>query len=410
MANSDKNILITPNVSAATGVYPNIKFNGANNTPVTLSVLDDGTVSFSGTAGQLFSVSDGLSGTIFSVNDISGIPSIEVVDTGLIKLNQYGGSTVINGSAAIQNSSSINAKLSIYTGATTTTGLIIKGITGQTANVVEFWQSPSSVAFQIQQGTYPVYINNLSVGNNVYTNYQIVGGAISGGLGNVLHQFNSWNTSWAVMGVRGVASQTGNLQEWQNSAGTILAKVDSSGNITSGVINTTTVNASSQVVVTYEGRFGGAAANGVVTAGCWTTTIPQFVARGVSGQTANMQEWQDSAGTVLAKVDKDGLITSSTTGDSGWIQITSFTNSFTATNNVYYRKLNGVVWIRGSVMNGTANTTAFTLPSGYRPSVGWVIATQQYGTSNDTYVTIGADGTVAPNQTATWFNISFPVG
>ena len=121
-------------------------------------------------------------------------------------------------------------------------------------------------------------------------------------------------------------------------------------------------------------------------------------------------QYTHSGNNVLAKVDKDGLITSSTTGDSGWIQITSFTNSFTATNNVYYRKLNGVVWIRGSVMNGTANTTAFTLPSGYRPSVGWVIATQQYGTSNDTYVTIGADGTVAPNQTATWFNISFPVG
>ena len=112
----------------------------------------------------------------------------------------------------------------------------------------------------------------------------------------------------------------------------------------------------------------------------------------------------------MAKVDKDGLITSSTTGDSGWIQITSFTNSFTATNNVYYRKLNNVVWIRGSVSGGTANTSAFTLPAGYRPSTGWVAATQEYGTSNITYVTIQADGTCTPIGSATWFNISFPIG
>ena len=78
MANSDKNILITPNVSAATGTYPNIKFTGANNTPITMRVLDDGTLSFEATAGQLFSISDGLTGSIFSVNDISGVPSIEV--------------------------------------------------------------------------------------------------------------------------------------------------------------------------------------------------------------------------------------------------------------------------------------------------------------------------------------------
>ena len=44
MANSDKNILITPSVGLSTN--PTIKFNGANNTPTTLRVLDDGTVSF----------------------------------------------------------------------------------------------------------------------------------------------------------------------------------------------------------------------------------------------------------------------------------------------------------------------------------------------------------------------------
>jgi len=111
MANSDKNILITPNTGSAT-LNPTIRFTGANNTPVTLRTLDNGTVSFEGTAGQLFSISDGLSGTIFSVNDISGIPSIEVLDTGLVKINQYNGSTTIGN--LVQNINT-TAKTAAYT-------------------------------------------------------------------------------------------------------------------------------------------------------------------------------------------------------------------------------------------------------------------------------------------------------
>jgi hypothetical protein len=111
MANSDKNILITPNTGSTT-LNPTIRFTGANNTPVTLRTLDNGTVSFEGTAGQLFSISDGLSGTIFSVNDISGIPSIEVLDTGLVKINQYNGSTTIGN--LVQNINT-TAKTAAYT-------------------------------------------------------------------------------------------------------------------------------------------------------------------------------------------------------------------------------------------------------------------------------------------------------
>lgn len=89
MADSDKDILITPN-KGQTG-EPVIQFTGADNTPLTLRVLDDGTVSFEGSAGQLFSVADGLTGTIYSVNDVSGIPAIEVIDDGTVILAGYGG-------------------------------------------------------------------------------------------------------------------------------------------------------------------------------------------------------------------------------------------------------------------------------------------------------------------------------
>jgi len=120
-------------------------FTGSNASPITLKVLDTGALSFSATAGQLFTIQDGLTGSLFAVADISGIPLIEVMDTSIVKLNQYGGSSVIAGSVALQNSGGVNSKLSIYTNTATTTGLIVKAATSQTATLTE-WQNSSGAA------------------------------------------------------------------------------------------------------------------------------------------------------------------------------------------------------------------------------------------------------------------------
>ena len=99
MALLDKDIIITPNKGQT--AEPKIVFSGADATlgPQTISLnvypTSNGTVSFEGTAGQLFSITNSLTGTIFSVNDVSGIPSIEVLDTGLIKLAQYSGNVLL---------------------------------------------------------------------------------------------------------------------------------------------------------------------------------------------------------------------------------------------------------------------------------------------------------------------------
>lgn len=88
MANSDKNILITTNKNQAGD--PSIVFTGGDNTPVTLTTLSDGTLTFSGVPGQLLAITNDMSGTIFSVNDVTGVPSIEIDDTGLTKISPYG--------------------------------------------------------------------------------------------------------------------------------------------------------------------------------------------------------------------------------------------------------------------------------------------------------------------------------
>lgn len=93
MADADKNILITPSVGSTS--EPTIVFTGGDNNPVTLRVLDDGTLSFEGSSGQLFSVTDSLTGTIFSVNDISGIPSLEIEDNGTVSIAEFAGNVGI---------------------------------------------------------------------------------------------------------------------------------------------------------------------------------------------------------------------------------------------------------------------------------------------------------------------------
>jgi len=95
-----KNGLTTSNIEFKDDIN-----NGTNT--ITMSMLSTDVLSFSGDSGQLFSISDSLTGTIFSVNDISGIPSLEVDDDGTIRLAEFAGNIIVgsntdNGSDKLQ--------------------------------------------------------------------------------------------------------------------------------------------------------------------------------------------------------------------------------------------------------------------------------------------------------------------
>jgi hypothetical protein len=65
--------------------------------------LNSGTLSWEGSSGQLFSITNNLtSGSIFSVNDVSGIPSIDVNANGTVSMVSYGGSLGIGTTLATQ--------------------------------------------------------------------------------------------------------------------------------------------------------------------------------------------------------------------------------------------------------------------------------------------------------------------
>jgi hypothetical protein len=139
MANSDKNILITPHVGGVT--QPNIVFTGQGNDPITLRVLDGvtgtgitagGALSFEGSAGQLFSIVNRLgTGSIFSVNDISGIPSIDVDASGRIIFAGFTGNVGVGATLPSE-------KLEVFGNLRVTgnyIGTVVRSINGLTAVV-----------------------------------------------------------------------------------------------------------------------------------------------------------------------------------------------------------------------------------------------------------------------------------
>ena len=158
--------------------------------------------------------------------------------------------------------------------------------------------------------------------------------------------------------LKGFASQTANLQEWQNSSGTVLAKIDASGNATLANVTLGLLTSGSDYRGSYGIGGGGLTTyHGAFAMQSWSTTIVTGVLRAAASQTANLQEWQDSAGTVLAKIMSNGSLFVNSTGTSNdpiTIQRASATRfKVDPYGNVFAGALTA-----GSVVTSIAGTTA----------------------------------------------------
>lgn len=144
-------------VKTSAGIHTLDKVGIGTTNPV--SSLDIfGNVNVAGTSGQLFSVTDNLStGSIFSVNDISGIPSIDVDADGTIELAPYNGNVGVGTTRprakfdVIGNIISDNISAGIIT-ATTFSGNIVTRVNGVTGivsigivNMTDFLYQPQGV-------------------------------------------------------------------------------------------------------------------------------------------------------------------------------------------------------------------------------------------------------------------------
>ncbi len=261
---------------------PRINFTGGTST-VSALALSDGTLSFESTAGQLFSISNSLTGTIFSVNDISGLPIVEATDLGIVKINELFGQTVVGSGTPTSNT-----MLTSIARTATSVPIVAKGAASQTANLQE-WHSSDGTARATLRSSGALNLGTLITGTQ-------------------LSVIPFSNTTIGIV-VRGAASQTANLMEWQNSSGTVLAKINADGGANFSGTNVDIRDGSGNFTIRNAGTTAYFTNSSLLVGTGYSAGIGVII-RGNGSQTADLQQWQDSAGTVLAKVDTYGYLTS----------------------------------------------------------------------------------------------------
>jgi hypothetical protein len=175
---------------------------------------------------------------------------------------------------------------------------VIRGAVSQSANLMEIQDSSSNIVTRIS----PV--------GQVISNSQAFFGA---GATSILNtRLNVHAASASVIGqvIRGAASQTANLQEWQNSAGTVQASIDSSGmanllrgNFRGAVYGTGIYYGAVNVLQESGGH-------GVVIQGrdSQTTDILRIRMGATPGAGNDALLVQNSGGTTLARIQSNGVI------------------------------------------------------------------------------------------------------
>jgi hypothetical protein len=246
------------------------------------------------------------------------------------------------GELLVSNGSSASWSNTITANATNTPALIAKGITSQSAAILRVDSSTinelvtignsGTISTKNSGGGINVQINTGTSGNielgridnasstpfidfhsgstPVDYDSRIIASGGNGSIGNGTLQLiaqtitltgasrpTSPTSTVIPLVVTGAASQSANLQNWSNSAGTPLASVLSDGTFFTSIGIRT---GSSDFGTTT--RFGISNPTGV-------TALPTLIVRGIASQTANLQQWQDVNGNVLASISNTGSIT-----------------------------------------------------------------------------------------------------
>ena len=250
----------------ATGLWKN-KTNPADGVTsvVFSSPLTGGTVTSAGTVGLNQSL---LSITSSQVSDLS---------------------TTLSGYAALGSANTFTLGQTINTGGTANKGLVVKYVSGQSANPFEIQDSTGATALAVNNA------NSLLFGPGLAS-------LLSGANGRILTV--SSTATIVPLTVRGAASQSANLTEWQNSSGGTVTAIDSSGQVfaynglrSTNVINTASVN-NSRIQMQNGGM--------IVDTAIFNNPALR-IQNTNSTATANLTEWLSSTGSTAAYVNSAGI-------------------------------------------------------------------------------------------------------
>ncbi|OKH47341.1 hypothetical protein NIES2101_24055 [Calothrix sp. HK-06] len=191
-------------------------------------------------------------------------------------------SSYLQGNTAIvgTNTAFSNTQASINCSNAANIGAIIRGAASQSADLQQ-WQDNTGNSLVRIRANGDIQINS----NSSLVNAGVAAIGSSAIFSSV--QLGVLTTSARVGAViRGGVSQSADLQQWQNNTGVTLASVSSAGNISSsGTISAPTIRAFNTVA-----------------------SVSAIIARGAASQSADLQLWQNSASVTLASVEASGKI------------------------------------------------------------------------------------------------------
>ena len=168
--------------------------------------------------------------------------------------------------------------------------------------------------------------------------------------------------------IKGAASQTANLQEWQSSVGQSRIYVDSYGGLYSKTVTVISndLNGSGTALI-------------VLTKDAAGTPL---AVKGWTSQTANLQEWQNSSGTVLALVDASGNFSAQDVTVAGNLTVNGTTTNLNSTNLVIEDK-NIIIADVASPTNITADGGGITIKGSTDKTFNWVAANTAFTSSEN---------------------------
>ena len=235
---------------------------------------------------------------IGDVGNPDGVASLD--STGNVPISQLG--NIISGAPAVldtlnelaaalnndQNfTNTVNTALSgkvsksggdtIIPSSTSTVGLIIKAATGQSADIQQWKTSGNFRSVWINQdGEFNIGYSFINFGGS---------GSVNAGLLTIAPTGNI-----VPLAIRGISGQTANLQEWQDSSGTVIAKIDANGKLRSdelqGIYNRIGIYQPTILPP--------------------SSTNVALIVKGQTSQSANLQEWKNSADTLLSAITSSG--------------------------------------------------------------------------------------------------------
>ena len=174
-------------------------------------------------------------------------------------------------------------KLTVFNTAATAVGQVIRGATSQSAALQQWQNSGGTTTSQISAD-----------GTLFASRFAYFGSVQTAGLSNAVVSVVPTSATNIPVAIRGAASQSADLQQWQDSTGGTPLAVSSTYGLVGRNAGTVSFALSSQ--------------NGLGAFYLQSASQVGLIVRGAASQSANLTEWQTSTGATALSVNSAGLV------------------------------------------------------------------------------------------------------